>query len=143
MLRAFRKPLILMTPKSLLRHKLAVSSRDEFLGDSHFMRIKSDMTPPADDKVRRLVLCSGKVAYDLMEARDSGGLGDVSVVRIEQLYPFPGDALSVRLKRMKNLEDVVWAQEEPRNHGAWVFVESLIEDSLDAAGPKGKPIGRA
>src|SRR3546814_233604 len=102
MLRAFRKPLILMTPKSLLRYKLAVSSRDEFLGDSHFVRIKSDMTPPADDKVRRLVLCSGKVAYDLMEARDSGGLGDVSVVRIEQLYPFPGDALSVRLKRMKN-----------------------------------------
>src|SRR3546814_20753318 len=72
-----------------------------------------------------------------MEARDGGGLGDVSVGRIEQLYPFPGDALSVRLKRMKNLEDVVWAQEEPRNNGAWFFVESLIEDSLDAAGHKG------
>src|SRR3546814_19639501 len=95
------------------------------------------MTPPADDKVRRLVLCSGKVAYDLMEARDSGGLGDVSVVRIEQLYPFPGDALSVRLKRMKNLEAVVWAQEEPRNNGAWFFVASLIEDTLEAAGHKG------
>src|SRR3546814_15436653 len=82
------------------------------------MRSKSDMTPPADDKVRRLVLCSGKVAYDLMEARDSGGLGDVSVVRIEQLYPFPGDALSVRLKRMKNLEDVVWAQEEQNGNAS-------------------------
>src|SRR3546814_12363828 len=101
------------------------------------MRIKSDMTPPADDKVRRLVLCSGKVAYDLMEARDSGGLGDVSVVRIEQLYPFPGDALSVRLKRMQNLEDVVWAQDTPRNNGAWYFVDSLIGDHTAAAGPQG------
>jgi 2-oxoglutarate dehydrogenase E1 component len=137
MLRDFRKPLIIMTPKSLLRHKLAVSSRDEFLGDSHFMRIKSDMTPPADAKIKRLVLCSGKVAYDLMEARDSAELDDVSIVRIEQLYPFPGDALAVRLKRMKNLECVVWAQEEPRNNGAWFFVESLIEESLDAAGHKG------
>ncbi|WOF42765.1 2-oxoglutarate dehydrogenase E1 component [Sphingopyxis indica] len=137
MLRDFRKPLIIMTPKSLLRHKLAVSSRDEFLGDSHFMRIKSDMTPPADDRIRRLVLCSGKVAYDLMEARDSAGLDDVSVVRIEQLYPFPGEALAVRLKRMTNLETVVWAQEEPRNNGAWFFVESLIEESLDEAGHKG------
>src|SRR3546814_3053533 len=78
--------------------KLAVSSRDEFLGDSHFMRIKSDMTPPADDKIRRLVLCSGKVAYDLMEARDSAGLDDVSIVRIEQLYPFPGEALAIDRK---------------------------------------------
>ncbi|SNS74170.1 2-oxoglutarate dehydrogenase E1 component [Sphingopyxis indica] len=137
MLRDFRKPLIIMTPKSLLRHKLAVSSRDEFLGDSHFMRIKSDMTPPADDRIKRLVLCSGKVAYDLMEARDSAGLDDVSVVRIEQLYPFPGEALAVRLKRMTNLETVVWAQEEPRNNGAWFFVESLIEESLDEAGHKG------
>ncbi len=136
MLRDFRKPLIIMTPKSLLRHKLAVSARDEFLGDSHFMRIKSDMTPPADAKVKRLVLCSGKVAYDLMEARDSAGLDDVSIVRIEQLYPFPGEALAIRLKRMKNLECVVWAQEEPRNNGAWFFVESLIEESLDAAGHK-------
>ncbi|WP_033073968.1 2-oxoglutarate dehydrogenase E1 component [Sphingopyxis sp. MWB1] len=137
MLRDFRKPLIIMTPKSLLRHKLAVSSREEFLGDSHFMRIKSDMTPPADEKIKRLVLCSGKVAYDLMEARDSAGLDDVSIVRIEQLYPFPGEALAVRLKRMKNLETVVWAQEEPRNNGAWFFVEELIEESLNDAGHKG------
>src|SRR3546814_4779569 len=88
MLRDFRKPLIIMTPKSLLRHKLAVSSRDEFLGDSHFMRIKSDITPPADVKIRRMVLSSGKVAYDLLEAPDSAGLDDVSIVRIAQLYPF-------------------------------------------------------
>src|SRR3546814_3050990 len=111
MLRDFRKPLIIMTPKSLLRHKLAVSSRDEFLGDSHFMRITSDMTPPADDKIRRLVLCSGKVAYDLMEARDSAGLDAVSIVRIEQLYPFPGEALAIRLKRKTNLEEVVRSEE--------------------------------
>src|SRR3546814_3574908 len=72
-----------------------------------------------------------------MEARDSAGLDDVSIVRIEQLYPFPGEALAIRLKRMTNLETVVWAQEEPRNNGAWFFVESLIEESLDEAGHKG------
>src|SRR3546814_1273380 len=72
-----------------------------------------------------------------MEARDSAGLDDVSIVRIEQLYPFPGEALAIRLKRMTNLEEVVWAQEEPRTKGSWFFVESLIEESLNEAGHKG------
>ncbi|WAT17983.1 2-oxoglutarate dehydrogenase E1 component [Aurantiacibacter sp. MUD11] len=137
MLRPFRKPLIIMTPKSLLRHPAAKSDADKFMGDSHFMRILSDKTPVADDKVRRLVLCSGKVAYDLMEKRDEEGIDDVSIVRIEQLYPFPGEPLAVRLKRMKNLEEVVWCQEEPKNNGAWFFVESRIEEALVAAGHKG------
>ncbi|HEX2811465.1 MAG TPA: 2-oxoglutarate dehydrogenase E1 component [Sphingopyxis sp.] len=137
MLRSFRKPLIIMTPKSLLRHKLAVSQRSDFIGDAHFRRIMSDRTPPEDAKVKRVVLCSGKVGYDLMEARDAAGLTDTTVVRIEQIYPFPGEALAVRLKRMKNLEEVVWAQEEPRNNGAWFFVEPLIEESLKEAGHKG------
>jgi 2-oxoglutarate dehydrogenase E1 component len=101
------------------------------------MRIKSDMTEIADDKVKRLVLCSGKVAYDLMQKRDEEGLKDVSIVRIEQLYPFPGEPLSVRLKRMKNLKEVVWCQEEPKNNGAWFFVDRLIEDSLRDAGHDG------
>ena len=111
--------------------------RAEFLGDHHFSRILSDTTPIADDKVRRLVLCSGKVAYDLIEARDAAGLDDVSIVRIEQLYPFPGDPLSLRMQRMTNLEEVVWCQEEPRNNGSWFFVAERIEESLDASGHRG------
>ena len=137
MLRPFRKPLIIMTPKSLLRHPKAKSSASEFMGEQHFMRIKSDMTAIDDKKVRRLVLCSGKVAYDLMEKRDEEGLKDVSIVRIEQLYPFPGEALSARLKRMTNLEEVIWCQEEPKNNGAWFFVESQIEEALSNAGHDG------
>ncbi len=115
--RDFRKPLIIMTPKSLLRNKAAVSSFDDFLGDSHFCRILSDPRPPKDEDVRRLVLCTGKVAYELIEARDEAELKDVSVVRIEQLYPFPGEALLARLKKMTNLQEVVWAQEEPKQPG--------------------------
>ncbi len=137
MLRPFRKPMVIMTPKSLLRHPMAKSPKEEFLGDNHFMRIKSDLTDIDDQKVKRLVLCSGKVAYDLMEARDEAKLKDVSIVRIEQLYPFPGDPLSIRLKRMTNLESVVWCQEEPKNNGSWFFVNHQIEDSLTKAGHAG------
>lgn len=137
MLRNFRKPLVIMTPKSLLRHKMAVSQRKDFLGDTHFMRILSDPTPPADKDTTRVVLCSGKVAYDLIEARDAAGLTDTQVIRVEQIYPFPGEALAVRLKRFKGLTDIVWAQEEPRNNGAWSFVEPEIEQSLAEAGHKG------
>src|SRR3546814_7421569 len=76
----------------------------------------SDRTPPADKEVKRVVLCSGKVGYDLIEARDAAGLTDTTVIRIEQLYPFPGEALAIRLKRMPKLEDVVWAQERSEEH---------------------------
>jgi 2-oxoglutarate dehydrogenase E1 component len=144
--RTFRKPLVIMTPKSLLRHKLAVSTADEFIGDSHFMRIKSDTNAPADKDIKRLVLCSGKVAYDLIEARDAAEDKNTSIVRIEQLYPFPGEPLVVRLKRMTNLEEVVWAQEEPKNNGSWSFVEPFIEDCLSKAniGPaRARYAGRA
>ncbi|GAA0861561.1 2-oxoglutarate dehydrogenase E1 component [Sphingopyxis soli] len=137
MLRPFRKPLIIMTPKSLLRHKLAVSQRSDFIGDAHFRRIMSDRTPPADADIKRVVLCSGKLGYDLMEARDAAGLTDTTVIRIEQIYPFPGEPLAVRLKRMPKLEEVVWAQEEPRNNGSWFFVEPFIEEALKEAGFKG------
>ena len=138
MLRPFRKPLIIMTPKSLLRHKLAVSKTEDFLGDTHFMRILSDTNAPADKDVKRLVLCSGKVAYDLIEARNAAGDKNTAIVRIEQIYPFPGDALTKRIERMTNLENIVWAQEEPKNNGAWFFVEPLIEKSLADAGAKPK-----
>ncbi|MGB5777748.1 MAG: 2-oxoglutarate dehydrogenase E1 component [Allopontixanthobacter sediminis] len=140
MLRPFRKPLIIMTPKSLLRHPLAKSAAAEFTGDSHFRRILSDTTEIADEKVRRLVLCSGKVAYDLMQKRDEEGLDDVSIVRIEQLYPFPGEPLSARIKRMTKLEQIVWCQEEPHNNGAWFFVDRLIERAAAEAGKTLRPI---
>ena len=134
MLRPFRKPLIMMTPKSLLRHKAAVSKASDFQGDNHFMRILSDTNPAPDEKTRRLVLCSGKVAYDLIEARDAAGDDATQIVRIEQLYPFPTDALARRVKRMTALEEVIWCQEEPRNNGGWFFVEPFIEQALEDAG---------
>ncbi len=132
--RNFRKPLIVMTPKSLLRHKLAVSKAEDFQGESHFRRLLSDTNGAADEATTRLVLCTGKVAYDLIEARDAAGDTTTQIVRVEQLYPFPSDALAKRIARMPNLQDVVWAQEEPKNNGYWFFVEPLIEESLAAAG---------
>jgi 2-oxoglutarate dehydrogenase E1 component len=134
--RNFRKPLVVFTPKSLLRHKLAVSRAEDFQGDTHFRRILSDPGGAPDAETRRLVLCSGKVAYDLMEARDAAGDRGTQIVRVEQLYPFPGEPLAARLARMPALEDVVWAQEEPRNNGYWFFVEPLIEEALKAAGAR-------
>ncbi|GLV24922.1 2-oxoglutarate dehydrogenase E1 component [Sphingobium sp. Cam5-1] len=134
MLRSFRKPLIVMAPKSLLRHKLAVSKAEDFLGETHFKRILSDPNGAADADTRRLVLCSGKVFYDLLEARDAAGDKDVQIVRIEQIYPFATEALATRIKRMTNLEEVVWCQEEPRNNGAWFFVEPYVEEALGLAG---------
>ncbi|WNO55106.1 2-oxoglutarate dehydrogenase E1 component [Stakelama saccharophila] len=134
--RNFRKPLVIMTPKSLLRHKMAVSQAADFTDDSHFRRILSDPSAPADKDTKRLVLCSGKVAYDLIEARDAAGDANTQIVRVEQIYPFPGDPLTVRLKKMTSLEEVVWCQEEPKNNGAWFFVEPLIEQCLADAGAK-------
>ena len=99
--------------------------------------ILSDLNPPADGETRRLVLCSGKLAYELMEARDAGGDLGVEIVRIEQLYPFPSEPLVKRLRAMPNLEAIVWAQEEPWNNGAWFFVEPLIEQCLADAGLAG------
>lgn len=131
--RPFRKPLIIMSPKSLLRHKMAVSTIEEFLDNSHFMRILSDPWAPSDKDVRRLILCSGKLAFDLLDARNAAGDSDTAIVRIEQLYPFPGEPLVARLARMTNLEDLVWAQEEPKNNGSWSFVEPFIEECLAKA----------
>jgi 2-oxoglutarate dehydrogenase E1 component len=133
MQRNFRKPLIIMTPKSLLRHKMAVSKTADFLDQSHFMRILSDPWAPADNDVKRLVLCTGKVSYDLMEARNAAQDANTAIVRLEQLYPFPGEPLTARLKRMPNITEVIWAQEEPKNNGSWSFIEPLIEESLTAA----------
>ena len=124
----------MFTPKSLLRHKLAVSKAVDFQGDSHFRRILSDTNGAKDADTKRLVLCTGKVAYDLIEARDANGDTGTQVVRIEQLYPFPGEPLAKRIARMTALQEVVWCQEEPKNNGYWFFVEPEIEESLAAAG---------
>jgi 2-oxoglutarate dehydrogenase E1 component len=137
MRRDFRKPLVLMTPKSLLRHKLAVSSAADFVGESHFRRILGDLNPPAEGETRRLVLCSGKLAYELIEARDAAGDRNTEIVRVEQLYPFPSEPLIKRLHAMPRLDDVIWAQEEPKNNGAWHFVEDLLEQCLIDSGHKG------
>ncbi|WP_419826383.1 2-oxoglutarate dehydrogenase E1 component [Sphingomonas sp.] len=134
MTRDFRKPLIIMTPKSLLRHKAAVSPIEDFTGDSRFHRVLFDPADPKPADVKRLVLCSGKVAYDLIEARDEAELKDVAILRVEQLYPFPHDVVIERLKVYSGVETVVWAQEEPRNNGAWTFVEPCIEEALTQAG---------
>jgi 2-oxoglutarate dehydrogenase E1 component len=136
--RDFRKPLVIMTPKSLLRNKAAVSSLADFAGDSHFRRILSDPNAPKDKDVKRLVLCTGKLSYELLEARDTAGDKNTSIVRIEQIYPFPGEALLARLQLMTNLETVVWAQEEPQNQGYWAHIEPRLERRLGEANLKPK-----
>jgi len=142
--REFRKPLILMTPKSLLRHKRAVSRLDEMGPDTSFHRLLWDDAQAlpgekiklvADDKIRRVVLCSGKVYYDLYEEREKRGINDVYLLRIEQLYPFPTKALMGELSRFKQAE-IVWCQEEPRNMGGWVFVDIFLEWVLNQIGAK-------
>jgi 2-oxoglutarate dehydrogenase E1 component len=142
--REIRKPLILMTPKSLLRHKRAVSRLDELGPDSTFHRLLWDdsQTNPdekiklvADDKIRRVILCSGKVYFDLLEEREKRGLDDIYLMRVEQLYPFPTKALMTELTRFKQAE-IVWCQEEPRNMGAWFFVDTFIEWVLNQIGAK-------
>jgi 2-oxoglutarate dehydrogenase E1 component len=142
--RDFRKPLILMTPKSLLRHKRAVSRLDEMGPNTSFHRLlwddaqllpdeKIKLVP--DDKMRRVVICSGKVYYDLYEEREKRGINDIYLLRIEQLYPFPTKALMLELSRFKQAE-IVWCQEEPRNMGGWVFVDIFLEWVLNQIGAK-------
>lgn len=136
--REFRKPLVLMTPKSLLRHKMCVSSLEEFGEGSTFHRVlwddaqfeNTDERIVADDKIRKVVMCSGKVYYDLYEARKQRGIDDVYILRLEQLYPFPAKALVTELSRFRNAE-MVWCQEEPKNMGSWFFVEPYLEWALN------------
>ncbi len=132
--RDFRKPLILMTPKSLLRHKRAVSSLGEISGESSFHRLLwddaqhgvGDVKLVRDAKIRRVVMCSGKVYYDLFEEREKRGINDIYLLRVEQLYPFPAKALITELSRFRGAE-MVWCQEEPKNMGAWSFIDPYLE----------------
>jgi 2-oxoglutarate dehydrogenase E1 component len=130
--RPFRKPLVIMTPKSLLRHKRAVSNLGDFTDGSSFHRCLDDLLPLDDNDITRLVLCTGKVYYDLLDAREKSGQTDTYVLRVEQLYPFPADVLTQYAARFPNLKTLVWAQEEPKNAGAWSFVQPLIEDAFGA-----------
>ena len=130
MRRPFRKPLILMTPKSLLRHKLCTSSLKEMGAGSSFHRVLYDnevLCP--DEDVSRVVLCSGKVYYDLYEERAKRNLKEVFFLRLEQLYPFPAKALTKELSRFPHAE-VVWCQEEPKNMGGWSFVAPRLEEVM-------------
>ena len=152
--RDFRKPLIIMTPKSLLRHKLATSSLDDMTTKSSFHRILWDdaETPgregkvklAKDNKIRRVVMCSGKVYYDLFEAREELGIDDVYLMRIEQFYPVPRRSIMHELKRFPGAE-LVWCQEEPRNMGGWSFIRDEIEwcaTQIEAKMPRPRYAGR-
>ncbi len=128
--RNYRKPMVVMTPKSLLRHKLAVSTLAEFATGSAFRPVIGETDPIAPGaEVKRVVLCSGKVYYDLLAERRERGVNDVALVRVEQLYPFPSKSLPPLLAEYPNA-DVIWCQEEPRNMGAWSFIDRRIEDVL-------------
>jgi 2-oxoglutarate dehydrogenase E1 component len=144
--RNFRKPLILMTPKSLLRHKRAVSRLDELAENSTFHRLLYDdaemlqgqairLVP--DERIRRVVVCTGKVYFDLYEEREARGIDDIYILRVEQLYPFPLKAMGELLVRFPQAQ-IVWCQEEPQNMGAWTFVEPRLHAVIDVikAGPK-------
>ncbi|MFN4099839.1 MAG: 2-oxoglutarate dehydrogenase E1 component, partial [Pararhodobacter sp.] len=139
--RGFRKPLVLMTPKSLLRHPLAISKAEDFQTGSTFHRVLWDdaergASPTelvADDKIRRVVVCSGKVYFDLLKARDEAGINDIYLLRLEQFYPFPTQSMIKELGRFKQAE-VVWCQEEPKNQGGWTFVEPNLEWVLERIG---------
>ena len=145
--RPFRKPLIIMTPKSLLRHKKAVSSLTEMCEGSSFHRVLHDdaerrpeiagVKLVADDKIRRVVLCSGKVYYDLLEDREKRKINDVYLMRLEQFYPWPMKSLLSELGRFKNA-DLVWCQEEPKNMGGWAFVDPWLELTLEKLKVKAK-----
>ncbi len=151
--RDFRKPLILMTPKSLLRHKRCISSLSELAGESTFHRLLWDdaehlegqeIKLVKDSKIRRVVMCSGKVYYDLYEEREKRGVDDVYLLRVEQLYPFPAKALITELSRFKNAE-MVWCQEEPKNMGAWSFIDPYLEwvlQHIDAKNTRVRYTGR-
>jgi 2-oxoglutarate dehydrogenase E1 component len=147
MIREFRKPLIVMTPKSLLRHKRAVSFLSDMAEGTSFHRVMIDgaeagmevggITLKPDDKITRVVLCSGKVYFDLIDHRAKTGRDDIYVLRLEQFYPWPLKSLSNELKRFKNAE-LVWCQEEPKNMGGWTFVDPWLELTLERMAVKAK-----
>ena len=145
--REFRKPLVIMTPKSLLRHKRAVSNMADLAEGSSFHRVMVDgaeancdvggITLTSDDKIKRVILCSGKVYFDLIDARAKAGRDDVYILRLEQFYPWPHKSVSQVLARFRNAE-LVWCQEEPKNMGGWTFIDPWLELTLERIDVKAK-----
>jgi 2-oxoglutarate dehydrogenase E1 component len=129
MLRDLRKPLIVMTPKSLLRHKLSVSALEE-LATGTFRNVIDEVDDIKPSQVKRVVFCSGKVYFDLLEARRAEGIQDVAIVRIEQLYPFPTAEYAAVLDKYSNVHEVVWCQEEPQNQGSWYQIRHRLQEPL-------------
>ena len=137
--RPFRKPLVVFTPKSLLRHKKCISEIEDFTKDNSFHRVLSDkaefskynmISLADDDSIDRVILCSGKIYYDIVEQREKLKADKVQIVRIEQLYPFPAKTLAKHLNRFKNINKIIWCQEEPQNMGCWNHVERYINRTL-------------
>jgi len=141
MVRALRKPLIVMTPKSLLRHPLSVSQLEDLAGGG-FRNVIDEIDPVKPAAVSRVVLCSGKVYFDLLKARRDAKADAVAIVRIEQLYPFPSDEYEAILRKYANAREIVWCQEEPQNQGAWYQIRHRLQSKL---GPKSELLyaGRA
>ncbi len=135
MIRPLRKPLVVMSPKSLLRHKLAVSSLED-LAEGRFYTVLDEIDELAANKVNRVLMCSGKVYYDLLERRRSEEIDDIAIIRIEQLYPFPSERLSKILAKYKNVKEIYWAQEEPMNMGAWYSSQHHMRRVIQELFPK-------
>ena len=145
--RPFRKPLIVFTPKSLLRHKRCISEIEDFTKENSFHRVLSDkaensqynMIPLAkDEEIEKVVLCTGKIYYDLVDEREKQKANKVQLVRIEQLYPFPAKTLARHLNRFSNAKNFVWCQEEPQNMGCWNYVERYVNRTLEIIDTKSK-----
>ena len=129
MVRTLRKPLIIFTPKSLLRNKDATSPLTEFTKGG-FQTVIAESKALKADKVKRVVVCSGKVYYDLVKHREEKGHDDVAILRVEQLYPFPHKAFATEMKKYPNATDIVWCQDEPQNQGSWFFVQHYIHENM-------------
>jgi 2-oxoglutarate dehydrogenase complex, dehydrogenase (E1) component, and related enzymes len=123
MLRPYRKPLIVMTPKSMLRHKLSTTPIEDLV-TGRFQTVIDEIDDLNKAEVTRLLFCSGKVYYDLLEARRANNIKNIAIARIEQLFPFPSDAVRRVLSHYENLKEVVWVQEEPKNQGSWYYMQS-------------------
>ena len=125
MVRKCRKPLIVMTPKSLLRHKLCVSTLED-LTEGTFSWVLAEIDELQSEEVRRVIVCSGKIYYELLEARRVNRIHDIAILRIEQIYPFPGEQLDALLAQYTNTNELIWCQEEPKNQGGWDFSKLRI-----------------
>jgi 2-oxoglutarate dehydrogenase E1 component len=125
MIRPYRKPLVIISPKSLLRHKESVSSLEE-LTEGEYQALIPDPEIANPEKIKRVVFCSGKIYFELTAARRERGIDDVAIVRLEQLYPFPHDAFKVEIQRYQKAKDLVWCQEEPGNQGAWHRIQHYL-----------------